>query len=303
MYIIKDWCKTFENADTRKRMRLGWFLCPSGNDSAGYIELMSHGERGIMAYAVFIAMCQWSATCVPDVRGKVARSSGRPAHIRQIAAILRMPEAVVRDALELLCSDEIGWMQFDGDGENPVNPRENAECASHLPVVCQSSAGRVPQGEGKGEGKGEDISSADRGRYSEDFENFWSRFPKTRRTKKGEAYRRWRVIVRTTPASVLISKAAEYAQSERGLSEYAVMPSVWLNGRMWEDEPEAWTMAKAATVASDYKPPSERNRDPKQVFEFERSKLVKRARSENWDDDRLRAAIERIRPKEVADAL
>lgn len=299
MYLIKDWDKTFENADTRKRMRLGWFLCPSGTDSAGYIELMSHGEAGIKAYAVFLAICQWSATCVPDVRGRVARSSGKPASIRQIAAAIRMPEAVVSQAFELLCSPDVGWIIQEGDTENRAIPLENAKPAGYLPVVCQSSAGCVPQGEGKGEGKGEELMSADRGRsYSEDFESFWQSFPKTRRTKKGEAYRKWKLAVKTVPATMLITRAKQYAQSERGRSEYAVMPSVWLNGRMWEDEPEAWLM-NAAGGGQAYIPPSERKRDAKLDFELQRTRLVKKARSENWSEERLRAAIDNIRQHEA----
>jgi len=145
--------------------------------------------------------------------------------------------------------------------------------------------------------------SANRGlSYSPEFENFWQAFPKQRRTKKGEAYRKWKLAIKTVPADILILRAAEYAQSELGQSEYAVMPSVWLNGRMWEDEPEAWSRHAGKGTVSEYKPPSERKRDPKVLFENERSKLVKFARANGWDDERLRAAIERIKPKELADA-
>jgi hypothetical protein len=86
------------------------------------------------------------------------------------------------------------------------------------------------------------IQSASGGRceYSEDFETFWNAFPRQRRSKKGEAYRRWKTAVRSVPATVLISAVEEYAQSEVGRSEFAVMPAVWLNGRMWEDDREAW---------------------------------------------------------------
>ena len=231
MYRIKNWNETFENADTRKRVRLGWFLCPSGVESQGYVELMSHGQAGIEAFAVFIAICQWSATCLPVVRGSCARSDGRPMSSRQISAQIRMPLEVVERSLNLLCRPEIGWI---------IN--ENAPSADHLPVICQSSAGCLPQGEGEGEGEGEGSLSVCNGRseYSEDFEKFWDVYPKLRRTKKKEAFRKWKVALRAVEASTLIRRAAEYAASEVGRSEFAVMPTVWLNGGMWEDEPEAW---------------------------------------------------------------
>ena len=154
MIQIKNWNETFENADTRKRQRLGWFLCPTGTDSAGYIELMSHGERGIRAFAVFTAICQWSATCVPVVRGSCARSDGRAMSARQIATVIRMPENIVTDALELLASEDVGWILCENTDVSSVK----AQSAGSMPVPCQSPAGSVPQGEGegKGEGKGKD---------------------------------------------------------------------------------------------------------------------------------------------------
>lgn len=44
-----------------------------------------------------------------------------------------------------------------------------------------------------------------------------------------------------------------------------------------------------------YKPPAERKKDPKLEFELRRSALVKKARDEEWSDDRLREAIDKIR--------
>jgi len=246
MYVISRWNETFENADTRKRVRLGWFHCPSGTDSSGYIELMSHGEDGIKAFAVFLAICQWSATCLPHVRGRLARSSGKPADERQIAAMIRMPIEVVSRSLELLSDQDIGWIVKVEDEQPVEKPKEIEESAGSLPVVCHSSASSLPQGKGKGQGEGEGqgqgslSGKAERNEYSEDFETFWSVFPKQRRTKKGDAYRRWKMCVKTVEASTLIAAASEYAGSDQGRSEYAVMPSVWLNGRMWEDDRSAW---------------------------------------------------------------
>lgn len=133
MIRIRGWNETFENADTRKRQRLGWFHCPSGVDSSGYVELMSHGERGIRAFGVFQAICQWSATCLPVVRGSVARSDGTPLSARQIATVLRIPVEVIEDAIELLSSPSVGWI---------IN--ENKGSASAVPVRCQSGAGDLP---------------------------------------------------------------------------------------------------------------------------------------------------------------
>lgn len=87
--------------------------------------------------------------------------------------------------------------------------------------------------------------SASRGQYDEDFEKFWNAFPKTRRTKKQEAFRKWKQALRLADADTLTRRAAEYAMSPKGRSEYAVMPSVWLNSGMWQDEAEAWGESSA----------------------------------------------------------
>jgi|688.fasta_scaffold63434_8 hypothetical protein len=86
------------------------------------------------------------------------------------------------------------------------------------------------------------VSEAESGRhaYSKEFESFWEVYPRQRRTKKQEAYRKWKQALKRADAGLLIRRATDYADSEQGRSEYAVMPSVWLNGAMWEDEPEAW---------------------------------------------------------------
>ena len=136
MRYIAKWDETFESADTRKRQRLGWLSIPTGNDSAGYIELMSHGERGVRAFGVFLAICQWSATQRQETRGKLARSDGRPVNDRQIAAIIRIPVDVVVDSIQLLSSPEIAWIY--------EKIEENQQSASCLPVTCHKPATDLP---------------------------------------------------------------------------------------------------------------------------------------------------------------
>ena len=128
--MINKWSETFENADSRKRQRMGWLLLPSGNESAGYIELMSYGDRGIKAFGVFIAICQWSATNRQICRGKLARSDGRVLSPRQIASVIRVDEKTVVDAIELLTDPDVGWLLY----------KENEESAT----PCQSSATNLP---------------------------------------------------------------------------------------------------------------------------------------------------------------
>ena len=165
MYRINKWAETFENADTRKRQRLGWFLCPSGNDSAGYLELMSYGPDGVAAFGVFLAICQWSATRGRHQRGDITRNDGRSMSVELLATTIRVPVEVVTKSLPLLCHPDVGWMVNENTGE--TKQTEQAEkavpekSASRLPVVCQSHPKDSPIVKGEGEGEGEGEASTD----------------------------------------------------------------------------------------------------------------------------------------------
>jgi hypothetical protein len=161
MYRINKWAETFENADTRKRQRLGWFLCPSGNDSAGYLELMSYGPDGVAAFGVFIAICQWSATRGKNQRGEISRNDGRPMSVDLLATTIRVPAEVVAKSLPLLCHPDVGWMANENTGKTEqtasVQKTEAEKSAGDLPVVCRSHPkdSSIVKGEGEGEGEGE----------------------------------------------------------------------------------------------------------------------------------------------------
>ena len=161
MYRINKWAETFENADTRKRQRLGWFLCPSGNDSAGYLELMSYGPDGVAAFGVFLAICQWSATRGKNQRGEISRNDGRPMSVDLLATTIRVHADVVAKSLPLLCHPDVGWMSNENTGktEKPIGVQKTnlEKSAGDLPVVCQSHPkdSSIVKGEGEGEGEGE----------------------------------------------------------------------------------------------------------------------------------------------------
>jgi hypothetical protein len=256
MYRIAKWSETFENADTRKRARLGWFLTPSGNDSGGYVELMSRGQDGILAFAVFQAICQWSATCLPPVRGLCARSDGRPYSARQLATLIRMPEAVVETALELLSSPDVGWIEVEEPCENTGEMEICQSSASCLPPTCQLPADCVPQGEGEGKGEGEgevlcglpaassphasdgtartERQSSHRHSYPDEFERFWTAYPpnaKGRKRGKAATHKRWAKLS-GEDRELIIEAARTYAAEER---EFVKDPERFLKDDFWRD--------------------------------------------------------------------
>ena len=151
MIKIKGWNETFENADSRKRQRLGIFYMPSGCDSSGYLALMSEfpQEDALMAFGVFIALCQQAATMKKGVRGSFVKSDGLAMNERQISMLIHVDVCHLRAALKVLTDQRVKWVEVIASADN-------------LPLICHSSATSVPvnaeivQGEGEGEGEGEE---------------------------------------------------------------------------------------------------------------------------------------------------
>lgn len=123
-------------------------------------------------------------------------------------------------------------------------PSENSEAIGKHPDDSLGST-RNPLGTGEqgNIGTGEHSNKSVRKRtqvYSEDFQKFWSSFPESRRTKKKDAFRCWKLAIASEDPARLIARAVEYSQSDSGRGQYAVMPSVWLNSGMWDDDEAAW---------------------------------------------------------------
>ena len=114
MITINKWDETFEHAESRKRKALNWFACPVGLQSTGYIALSSM-SGGLEAFGVFQALCQLHATNeAKDVRllGTISRSDGKPMSIEIVANILRIDKSTLKNALNILSSDDVNWISF-----------------------------------------------------------------------------------------------------------------------------------------------------------------------------------------------
>ena len=143
MFRINKWSETFENADTRKRQRLGWIHVQSGCDSRGYRKLMRDGEDGLKAYAVFISMCQFMGTLKKEYRGEFRNSDGSLMDIYDISETTRISVAEIQHATGRLVA--CGWVTL-------LESSNQEESAGNLPPTCQLHPAFV-QGEVKGEGE------------------------------------------------------------------------------------------------------------------------------------------------------
>jgi hypothetical protein len=107
--------------------------------------------------------------------------------------------------------------------------------------------------------------------YSPGFELFWRNFPRQRRTDKPGAWRSYQRAVRIvmgarmcderTAEQFLAKRATDYAESDRGMGEYAKMPATWLNQHCWDDEPEVWSDQPKRTTPRRELPPDLPARD------------------------------------------
>lgn len=247
MITITKWNETFENADTRKRQRLGWLGVPTGCDSNGYLSLVAE-DGGFEAFGIFLAICQWSATQKKEVRGKLIRSNGEPLTEKDIAVRIRAEACQVSAALKLLKSKHIGWITDD-------SPEKSA---SDLPEKCQSFPGFV-QGEGEGEGevKGEgEGDRADSGESSPDapasdltagelMDQLWSAAPekgrrRSSRRQLGAAWAKLKASERPD-AKTLLAAIDAWTQCEdwtKDNGEFVPAIHRWVERRKWESLPE-----------------------------------------------------------------
>lgn len=86
------------------------------------------------------------------------------------------------------------------------------------------------------------------------FQEFWESFPPLRKAKRGDAEIAFEKAIAflvsigtPSPDDFLIQRAKDYAASPKGQGEYASGPTPWLNGKCWDDAPEAWGLANATT--------------------------------------------------------
>lgn len=72
------------------------------------------------------------------------------------------------------------------------------------------------------------------------FDAFWAAYPPTNRRSKGDCRKAWAKAVKKADAKQIIAKAAKFAESSEGKSEYCPAPTPWLNQERWDDDPVAW---------------------------------------------------------------
>ena len=104
--LIKRWSTTFENGQTRRLKNLSYSLAPVNHDRLGYNHLVDQ-PGGYMALVLFNELVRIAALC--PQRGLLVRGTGAVS-LEEISADTRMPIADVSQGLELLLSEQVGWI-------------------------------------------------------------------------------------------------------------------------------------------------------------------------------------------------
>lgn len=154
-----------------------------------------------------LALARWEAVGVVEAIKKIDAKTLATATAEQIAMLIEWPSA----------------------------PQQLIEVLVSAGVLRRDSKQRMLFAE-QGDRKAAPKSST----YPDDFERFWQIFPAIRKRQKQTAYRAWQRAITRADIDFIINAAKEYANSQLGRSEYAAMPSTWLNGSCWEDDRTSW---------------------------------------------------------------
>lgn len=132
MIKITGWDDAFEDAHSRKRDKLYWFQVPADTESTGLLALRKLGLPGLAAFGVFNLLCQLHASTPkkgPRREGILCRSNGKPLSNEMIADKLRIDEPDFSQAIAILSSEDIGWIEHD----LPQSASEMPSSASEMP--------------------------------------------------------------------------------------------------------------------------------------------------------------------------
>ena len=140
---VRDWDRLYENNRSREMKRTNWFPMTNDLSADSFVELLAHPD-GAAHLGVWTAVLMVASRTKP--RGCLMREDGRPHTTESLARVTRLPEQVIRVAIERLL--KIGLLEVGGN-----KPRKKSELGSHQGAENPRDPARKPQ-EGAVEGKG-----------------------------------------------------------------------------------------------------------------------------------------------------
>lgn len=106
-YVINHWDRFHENAQSKKAKNLGYRVTPYTMNSGAHAYIMQQESRFIV-YTLWNMLLELAAQC--PQRGLLADTSG-PISSGKLAYLMRLEEADIEEALEVLTHPEVSWVK------------------------------------------------------------------------------------------------------------------------------------------------------------------------------------------------
>lgn len=114
-YRVRRWNEQFENAQSRKVEKASWVPVPNKHDGKSFRRLMTL-PNGPAIYGAWMLILQVASKC-PN-RGELIDEDG-PLSAEDISLKTCVDESLIKDAITVLCSPKIGWLEsFEYDGHS-----------------------------------------------------------------------------------------------------------------------------------------------------------------------------------------
>lgn len=227
-YRIKDWDDNFEVSQSRKAERpdrLSWVAVPNRHDGRGYRRLVRQ-PNGLALYGAWHLILQVASKC--PVRGTLADKDG-PLSAFDIADKCSVGVEIIEDALKVLCSSEIGWVE-----QCHWEPATTALPEQSTILSQQDKQDKTRQNKTEQHTAGADA-----------FGRFWIVYP--RKIAKPAAAKAWKQAVCRADPEAIIAAAKEFSATPKGQAgEYCPHPATWLNQERWNDDRAEWNRVRDA---------------------------------------------------------
>ena len=120
LYSVSNWGKYYETSETRKVKRMIWVPVQNKHDGKSYRRIIRRPD-GLSILGVFVLILQVASRM--EQRGLLKDQDG-PLDFQDIADKTGADPEQVRKAMEVLVSEEIGWLSIDTSAEVPAGPAE-----------------------------------------------------------------------------------------------------------------------------------------------------------------------------------
>ena len=135
LFVIRDWRQHFENATSERIVRPAFVLLPNKHDGKGFRRL-SRRPDGAQVFASWVLICQLASKA--PARGHLADEDG-PYTPLDMSDMTGFPCSMFEQAIAILASSEIGWIDMQTLAIHPGESRPIADATGDAPRIAAIS--------------------------------------------------------------------------------------------------------------------------------------------------------------------